>query len=414
MNKNGLKNALFFIMLVLCGGLVAAGAQGDRQKENYDLTVLSVDTTSPKFVEWKADVEAATGLKINFVAAPTDADTRQQKVTTILSSGDTSVDILEVNDEMLSAFKNTGWLEPMQGKVLTPEILTQLPQVFVQDMMTAKNGDIVGIQKYNGYLALWVNQEILNEVGIPEIKNKDDWIEFCKRASAKPGRYGYGGSWEKTYVFNEIGTFVNLFGGDYFDWTNPRNREAMQFMYDMVNTWKVTPIDQIADRYEQMNQKFIDGKYGMLFMWGGGGDYDAAGMRGPDKIHIAQIPQFNTRSVFADSWYYVLNKASKHKDAAIKFMQYRQSQQGMMANFNAFEQWPARKDVASLIPNDNFLKAMYRVYADTTVIRGRPMLPQSMEFITDMGTVFQAYVQNKIGLDDFCRQAQGFVNKYRQ
>ncbi|GHV10600.1 hypothetical protein FACS189491_00400 [Spirochaetia bacterium] len=411
MNKTLLRLTTILIMLIMCGGFAAAGGQSSQQK--YDLTVLSVDTTSPNFAKWKADAEAATGLKINFIATPTDADTRQQKVTTILSSGDTSVDILEVNDEMLSAFKNTGWLEPVQNTVITPEILAQLPQAFVKDMMTSKNGDIVGIQKYNGYLSFWVNQQILNEVGIPEIKTKDDFVEFCKRASAKSGRFGYGGAWEKTYVHNELGAFVNLFGGDYFDWTNPGNREAMQFLYDMVNTWKVTPIDQIADRYEQLNQKFIDGKYGTLFMWGAGGDYDAAEMRSPDKIHIAQVPQFTTRSAFADSWYYVLNKASKNKEAAIKYMQYRQSPEGMMANFNSFEQWPARKDVAALIPDTNFLKAMYKVYADTTVIRGRPMLPQSMEFLTDMGTIFQSYVQSKISLDDFCRQAQSYVNKYR-
>jgi multiple sugar transport system substrate-binding protein len=399
-------------MLILCGGFAAASGQANSQK--YDLTVLSVDTTGPRFAQWKTETETATGLKINYLAAPTDQDTRQQKVTTILSSGDTSIDIVEANDEMLTAFKNTGWLEPVQGRVITPEILAQLPQAFVKDMMTARNGDIVGIQKLNGYLAFWVNQQILDEVGIKEIKNKDDWIEFCKRASAKPGRYGYGGSWEKTYVFNEIGTFVNLFGGDYFDWTNPGNREALQFMYDMVNTWKVTPIEQIADRYEQMEQKFIDGKHGIQFMWGGGGGYNDAGMRGPDKIHMAQMPQFKTRSAFADSWYYLLNKASKNKEAAFKFMQYRQSPEGMMGNFNAFEHWPARKDVAVLVPDDNVMKAMYKIYADTTVIRGRPMLPQSMEFITDMGTIFQSFVQSKISLDEFCRQAQGFVNKYRQ
>ena len=86
-------------------------------------------------------------------------------------------------------------------------------------------------------------------------------------AASGDGRYGYGGSWEKTYVFNEIAQFVNMFGGDYLDWTNPANKEAMEFFHEMVEKG-YTPIDQIADKYEQMNPKFNDGKYGSLFMWG--------------------------------------------------------------------------------------------------------------------------------------------------
>ena len=51
-------------------------------------------------------MEDATGLNINVIAAPTDTDTRQQKITTMLSTGDTSVDVIEINDEMSAAFKN--------------------------------------------------------------------------------------------------------------------------------------------------------------------------------------------------------------------------------------------------------------------------------------------------------------------
>lgn len=49
-----------------------------------------------------------------------------------------------------------------------------------------------------------------------------------------------------------------MFGGDYFDWTKAENKEAIQFMKDMVDN-NQTPIDQIADKYEQMNPKINDG-----------------------------------------------------------------------------------------------------------------------------------------------------------
>ena len=53
-------------------------------------------------------------------------------------------------------------------------------------------------------------------------------IEKYVEANSSDCKYGYGDAWEKTYVFNSIGTFVNLFGGDYYDWTNPKTQEAVR------------------------------------------------------------------------------------------------------------------------------------------------------------------------------------------
>lgn len=378
----------------------------------YDLTLYTINSTDADFPEWLANVEAATGLKINVIAAPTDSDTRQQKVTTILSTGDSSVDIIEINDEMSSSFKNAGWLETLNDTVMTDDILGEFPQGYVQDMITDNNGGIIGVPGYSGYLAFWVNQQLLDEAGIDSIETKEDFMAYMKAVSGD-NRYGYGGSWEKTYVFNEIAQFVNMFGGDYYDWTNPANKEAMVFLHDLVKDG-YTPIDQIADKYEQMNPKFNDGKYGSLFMWGLGTDYEKAGMLGDDKIHMAMVPQFSDQKyIFTDSWSYVLNKATKNKDAAIKFLQYMASEEGMKANYEAFDRYPARKDVAEkIVPDTDPAKEMYTRYANECVVKGRPMLPQTMEFISAIGTIFQSYVKDELTIDEFCTKAQEYVDTY--
>ena len=361
-------------------------------------------------------MEEATGLKINVIAAPTDTDTRQQKITTVLSTGDSSVDVLEINDEMSASFKNTGWLESLSDTVMTEDIRGEFAQGYLEDMITDKDGNIVGVPGYAGYLAFWVNQEIMDEVGIESIDTKEDFMNYMKAASGN-GRYGYGGSWEKTYVSNELAQFVNMFGGDYFDWTNPANKEAVQFMHDLVAEG-YTPIDQIADKYEQMNPKANDGKYGSLFMWGLGTDYAKADMLGEDKIHMAMVPDFSgtgERAIFTDSWNYVLNSASKNKEAAVKFLQYMASEEGVKASYEAFDRYPARKDVAEkVVPDTDPAKEIYSRYATECNVQGRPMLPQTMEFITDMGTIFQSYVKDEITVDEFCTKAQEYVDKYSE
>ena len=186
-------------------------------------------------------------------------------------------------------------------------------------------------------------------------------------------------------------------------------------MKDMVDN-NQTPIDQIADKYEQMNPKINDGKYGSFFMWGLGTDYKKAGMLGDDKIHMAMVPDFSgkgERAIFTDSWNYVLNSASKHKEAAIKFLKYMTEEGGMEASYKAFERYPARADIAEkVVPDTDPAKEMYSRYASECNVNGRPMLPQTMEFITDMGTIFQSCMKDEISVDEFCEKAQGLVEKY--
>ena len=254
MRKKVLSAVLAATMVAgMMGNVVSVSAE-----EKYDLTLYSVNTTDPDFDDWLANVEEATGLNINVIAAPTDTDTRQQKITTILSTGDSSVDIVEINDEMSAAFKNSGWLEGLNDTVMTDDIIDQFAQGYIQDMIT-----------------------------IESIDTKEDFMKYMEAVS-KDGRFGYGGSWEKTYASNEIAQFVNMFGGDYFDWTKEENKEAIQFLHDLVAN-KETPVDQIADKYDQMNPKINDGKYGCWFMWGLGTDYAKADMLGADKIHMEMV-----------------------------------------------------------------------------------------------------------------------------
>nr|WP_254638949.1 extracellular solute-binding protein [Cohnella sp. GbtcB17] len=391
-------------------GSSSPGASGSGGQD--EITLYTIQSTNPKFEEWLKEAQEKSGVKIKWVAAPTDSDTRQQKVSTILSSGDSSVDVLEVNDEMATSFKNAGWLEPLQNSVLTEDIMKQLPQGYMKDMLTSNKGDVVGVPSYSGYLAMWVDQKKLDAAGMTSIDNEEDFVKFLK-ASTKDGQYGYGGSWEKTYVFNEIATFVNLFGGDYYDWSNEGSRKAVKFMYDMANTWKVTPVDQIADKYEQMNQKFIDGKYATVFMWGTGTDYKKANRYGKDQIHMINMPMFAKRSIFTDSWSYVLNSASKNKEAAIKFLKYAASEDGELNGWKNFDRYPARADVAAGDAVTGDVKDVYAEIQKTNEIHGRPMLPQTMEFISEMGTQFQNYIQNKITLDEFCKKAQEAVDRYK-
>lgn len=389
-------------------------SEAEQNEDSNKITIMSQDTTyGDAFEKYIAKAEEATGLEIETVACPTNTDDRQAKIITILSSGDDSVDIITINDEMMSAFKNTGYLEPLQDTVMTDEIMAQFPEKYMKDM-TMVGENVYSVPCFMDILAFWVDEEKMANAELESIKTKEDFEKYVK-ANSSDGKYGYGDAWEKTYVFNSIGTFVNLFGGDYYDWTNPKTQEAVKFMYDMMKNGE-TPLAQMADQYDPMMQKFFDGDYASIFMYVGAiQTFVDSGKYGPDKQHIAPMPTFENKTAYMSTWGYVLNSASKNKAAAQKFLEYAASEQGELDYTAMSSRLPARSDVL----NSEELTAMdlaglddIKEYVNETELLARPMAPQAMEFISEMGSLFQQYVSDEMSLEEFCEKAQNSVDTY--
>lgn len=386
-----------------------------KQNDNSNkITLMTQDTTyGDAFEEYIKKAEAATGLEIETVTCPTNTDDRQAKITTILSSGDQSVDVITINDEMMSAFKNTGYLEPLQESVMTKDIMEQFPEKYMK-AMTMNGENAYAVPCFMDILAFWVDEAKMAKAGLTEIKTKEDFEKYVKENSGE-GKYGYGDAWEKTYVFNSIGTFVNLFGGDYYDWNNPKTQEAVKFMYDMMKNGE-TPKAQMADQYDPMMQKFFDGEYASIFMYVGAiQTFVNSGKFGDDKQHIAPMPTFDKKTAYMSTWSYVLNSASKNKKAAEKFLKYAASEQGELDYTEMSMRLPARADVLNSTKLEDLklpgLEAV-KEYVNDTELLARPMAPQAMEFISNMGSLFQQYVSDELTLEEFCKEAQNSVDTY--
>lgn len=380
-----------------------------------DITIMTNDTTDADWNELLRIIEEGSGVKIEAITSPSNPDDRVAKFTTILASGDSSVDLLNINDEMITQYMAAGFLAPLENDVMRPEVAEKFNKNFMEDRYM-KDGSIYGVPTYNGALTMWVNQDMLDAAGVKVPANKDEFIEAIK-AMSKPeeGVYGYGGSWEATYSHNEIGVFINLFGGDCYDWGNEKSREALQFMYDMANTWKATSLAQLSEQYEPMNQKFFDKKYGIILQWCGWmeGLAKDAGVYGEDQVHMIAMPTFETSSAFMDAWYYVLNKSSKNYEEAKKVLDFIAGPEFELAYLRLYNQPPARLDVLNSeeIKGEEYaqftdLLANLQLYNETSVMRGRPMLPATMEYITVTGTLFQQYILGEITLDECVAKQQ--------
>lgn len=396
------------LLLAGCGGKEEQLIKDVSEEFQEEITLMHVDADKEEFRQFISETEDKLQMKINLLSPPLNAYNRQAKISTILSSGDSTVDVIAVNDEMINEFKYQGYLEPLDSNVMPEDILKCYPQDYIQKIAMA-DGEVYSVPYAMDIMMFWVNEEVLKEVGIGEVSNQEDFEKLLK-ANYKSGAYGYGSAWETTYVYNDLSQFINMFGGSYEDWSDTHTREAVEFLYDMIRDQE-TPGDILLDQYEQMEQKFINGKYAAIFMYSGAIEtFLRAGVYEEGKIHAVALPIFKENATNVATWQYVLNRASQRKESAEKFLTYVAGREGSIAYATAMKRLPARLDIIENEELDIPDLEVMRSYVETLKLKARPLSSNPMEEIRDMGTLFQKYVTDEISLDEFCGKAQEIVD----
>ena len=365
----------------------------ETEKSGQDeITIMHVDADYPEFQKFIDQAEKDLDLKIHIVSYPENADNRQAEVSTILSAGEDSVDIFSVNDEMVSEFKYKGYLEPLNDTVMTEDILSCYPESYMQNIAML-DGKVYSVPYSMDIMVFWVNKSMIGDM---EIRTQEDFQRLLETDFGE-GRYGYGSAWDSAYVYNELSEFINFFGGSYYDWNSPSTREALTFLADMVKKDQ-TPIEQITDQYEQLEQKFLEGIYASIFR--------------EDFIQLAPLPEFKENATNIAAWQYVLNKSSANKEAAIRFLQYAASREGSIAYAEYMNRLPVRLDIIREEDLDIPGFEQLREYVENTELKERPFSRNTMEDITSMGTLFQRYVLGEISLEEFCKGAQNITDGF--
>ena len=409
-----------YVLGVLLGCLLMAVGCKDGQKEGNiqdvqenaasqkeTITIMHIDAEVPGFLEFIEQAEKELDLEIQVVSCPANADIRQAKISTILAAGETSVDIFSVNDEMVSEFKYKGYLEPLNDRVMTEELLSKYPESYMQNI-TMKDGEVYSVPYFMDIMVFWINREM---TGDRKIQTQEDFLALLEEDWGK-GIYGYASAWDNTYVYNELSEFINLFGGDYYNWDNKNTREALTFLHDMAAKGQI-PVSQMADQYEQMQQKFIDGKYASIFMYSGAMDlFERAGVYSEDKIQAVPLPQFEKSVTNIATWQYVLNQASEHKSGAMKFLKYAAGREGSISYAECMNRLPARLDIILEEELDIPGFEVLQDYVEHVELKERPFSKNTMKDISAIGTLFQKYMLDEISQDEFCRKAQAIVDGF--
>ena len=188
--KTGILRGIALALAVTGCGVQKKEAASDIVPENrQELTILHVDAGTEGFDSFISQAEKDLGIKIHIEKCPANADNRQAKIATLLTSGDDSVDLITVNDEMISEFKHKGFLLPLEDTVMTEETAANFLQEYLKEICMS-DGHIFSVPFRMDIMAFWVNQELLDQAGLDRLSCLSD-LEILQKKLQNTGKYAY-------------------------------------------------------------------------------------------------------------------------------------------------------------------------------------------------------------------------------
>jgi multiple sugar transport system substrate-binding protein len=256
--SGGALAGAYTLALTGCGG----GGGGGGNSFSY-VAALYTNPTKTYWNELVADFkkknpDAAVDLRvIGWTQLP-------QQVSTMVTTGQTP-DLLNFNT--YASFAADDLL--VRGDEV---ISSQLKGQFYENFYAAGSieGAVFGIPFIASIRNLYYNKEIFDQVGIKD--PPATWDELVETATAIKDETGIPGFGLPMTEFEPQADFSYFIWGNGGDWKRngewsfniPENVEALQFMTDLVNKYKVTNPDPTTINRDELQKVFAQGQLGMM------------------------------------------------------------------------------------------------------------------------------------------------------
>ena len=189
------KLLLMLVVLVAAAGFVAAGAEGEAaQAEDVTVTMYKwgLPAGQEDWSELEGLIAAATGVDVDMIQAPSFSD-YQTKVATLLSSGDTSIDLFDIDEYITYGNILGGFFEPLND-LFSADDLAAFPKTYMDEMATYE-GNIVGVPHGFSWFPMYLNKRQLDEAGLAIPTTGDEYLEVIQ-ALTKDDVFGFGDGYQ--------------------------------------------------------------------------------------------------------------------------------------------------------------------------------------------------------------------------
>ncbi len=363
--------------------------------------------------EFKQYVEDNLDFKVNFEAEPLLYADTVNKATTMLASGDDSVDVYYIDEIMQLSFMSADFLEPIED-VVSEDDLDDFLEGYDEKFLT-KDGHVYGVPADFGGILFFVNKKMFDDAGIALPTNQEEFIEAAKKLT-KDGKYGLVEAWDKaSHLQDNLNRWCLMFGGNFYDWTLDGTKEAIKFMYDLVHTYEVTSIDNLSVDYETGNQKFADGNAAMYFQWSGAASSFSEAGKYNSEIICAPMPEFKTNKTPMSSWMWVVNKNSSKKEAAKEFarlMVKPEAQAAYMKGTGTYsptanlEAWNDPELTDGLLTVEE-----HKEYVEDNAFEARTLSERHSEYMDTVTGTLQEYLMDEISYEECLEKGQQQIDE---
>lgn len=348
-NVFALLLALTFILsLAACGGNSASSgaapaASGSEETSTAASTPETKDPVTLTVYTWwditkfehlqkmKSDFEAENpDIKLEFVTIPSKyADT----MITKLAAGEIP-DVMMLAMDQVPRYALNGMLMPLDD-LASQEYKDSLYPV-VTEALTV-NGTMYAAARDITPKVMYINTKMFKDAGV-EIPSEDwtmdDFVEVAKQLTKGSGADAQWGYYWKNYT-DQTFAMIAAFGGKLYSEdgkasvlsTDPKTKEAVQFMYDLCNTYKVCPTaTQAAQFGDNEFAPFMANKVAMqIGALSTASNMDANGTE-YTVLPMPSIDGVSKTSSFVNTW--VIPKTAKNPDLSWRVVEFLSGKEG--------------------------------------------------------------------------------------
>ena len=373
---------LFRFMLFLCTLCMGCGAQ------KQEPVVFFVGGAPNELEAWESlakDFEEESGIPVEVLRQPADTAQQRQGLIISLDAKLRDPDVFLMDVAWVGLFAHSEWLEPLRNIDPSPYF-----EKVIHTVDTYK-GELIALPVYMDGGLLYYRRDLLQEQQFDEPPATwEELLRAClkvqrERRKADPGFYGF--VWQGAQYEGLLCNFLEFAGsqgGFLFQGSNvildtKENRQALQFMHDLIWKYEVSPPNTYTEmREEQVRIFFQMGEALFERNWPYAWKlHQSAGSPVKNKTGIAPLPgPAPGKSVSTlGGWHIGVSRFSDAKEAALKFVKYVASYEGQKKMVLRLGWNPGRRDLyedKDILEKMPFLKDLGNIFLQA---RARPTMP---------------------------------------
>lgn len=336
---SGIGRREFVIGAGLAAGAAAVGLpRRARAQGRTEITFASAKFTGVKGIGDAVDVfnQSQDKIHVKFIELPPPSSSTEvhQALVQQLARKNGTPDVFTQDVIWIAEFASAGWALPLD------EYFGKSKGDFFPGTIDActYEGKLTALPWAINSGMLFYRKDLLEEIGA---KVPETWADLTAAASEiqKSGKAKFGYLWQgkqaEVLVCNAVSVIGSNGGsilspdGKSSTLADPKAVEAIQFLYNSINTSKISPSNVLSWDEEPSRAPFTGGEAAFLRNW----SYvyvlaqDPAASKVKDKVGVAPLPHFPGAKSAAclGGYQYGINANSKNREAAVEFLTWMSS-----------------------------------------------------------------------------------------